>query len=113
MLTPTPLRGAGAHTAPGRGYAVSSISINVNGVAQTRDVEPRMLLVHFLRDALGLTGTHVGCDTSQCGACTVLLDGAAVRRGPHLLPPGVGGPLHHQAHRGPGSQARAPHRALS
>ena len=58
---------------------MSSISINVNGVAQTRDVEPRMLLVHFLRDALGLTGTHVGCDTSQCGACTVLLDGAAVQ----------------------------------
>ena len=58
---------------------MSSISINVNGVAQTRDVEPRMLLVHFLRDALGLTGTHVGCDTSQCGACTVLLDGAAVK----------------------------------
>ena len=58
---------------------MSSISINVNGVAQTRDVEPRMLLVHFLRDALGLTGTHVGCDTSQCGACTVLLDGNAVK----------------------------------
>src|SRR5207253_136959 len=79
MLTPTPLRGAGAHTAPGRGYAVSSISINVNGVAQTRDVESRLLLVHFLRDALGLTGTHVGCDTSNCGACTVLLGGTPVK----------------------------------
>jgi carbon-monoxide dehydrogenase small subunit len=59
--------------------AVSSITIQVNGVAETRDVEPRMLLVHFLRDVLGLTGTHVGCDTSQCGACTVLLDGRSVK----------------------------------
>jgi len=58
---------------------VSSIAIEVNGVAQTREVEPRVLLVHFLRDVLGLTGTHVGCDTSQCGACTVLLDGKAVK----------------------------------
>src|SRR2546430_1161486 len=57
--------------APGRGFHVSSVTIQVNGVAQTREVEPRMLLVHFLRDELGLTGTHVGCDTSQCGACTV------------------------------------------
>ena len=58
---------------------MSSIAIEVNGVAQTREVEPRVLLVHFLRDVLGLTGTHVGCDTSQCGACTVLLDGKAVK----------------------------------
>jgi len=58
---------------------VSSVTIQVNGVAQTREVEPRMLLVHFLRDELGLTGTHVGCDTSQCGACTVLIDGMAVK----------------------------------
>jgi carbon-monoxide dehydrogenase small subunit len=58
---------------------VSSVTIEVNGTSQTRDVEPRLLLVHFLRDVLGLTGTHVGCDTSQCGACTVLLDGAAVK----------------------------------
>jgi aerobic carbon-monoxide dehydrogenase small subunit len=58
---------------------VASITIKVNGVSETRDVEPRVLLVHFLRDVLGLTGTHVGCDTSQCGACTVLLDGAAVK----------------------------------
>jgi len=58
---------------------VSSVTIQVNGVAQTREVEPRMLLVHFLRDELGLTGTHVGCDTSQCGACTVLIDGKAVK----------------------------------
>ncbi|HET9753285.1 MAG TPA: (2Fe-2S)-binding protein [Myxococcales bacterium] len=58
---------------------MASITIKVNGVSETRDVEPRVLLVHFLRDVLGLTGTHVGCDTSQCGACTVLLDGAAVK----------------------------------
>ena len=58
---------------------MASVSIQVNGVNESRDVEPRVLLVHFLRDVLGLTGTHVGCDTSQCGACTVLLDGAAVK----------------------------------
>ena len=56
-----------------------TVSITVNGVKQTRPVEPRMLLVHFLRDVLGLTGTNVGCDTSQCGACTVLMDGNAVK----------------------------------
>ena len=61
------------------GGCVASITMKVNGVSETRDVEPRVLLVHFLRDVLGLTGTHVGCDTSQCGACTVLLDGAAVK----------------------------------
>jgi len=58
---------------------VASIAINVNGVSEARDIEPRVLLVHFLRDVLGLTGTHVGCDTGQCGACTVLLDGTAVK----------------------------------
>ncbi|MBM4421763.1 MAG: (2Fe-2S)-binding protein [Chloroflexi bacterium] len=56
-----------------------SVSITVNGVEHTQEVEPRLLLVHFLRDTLGLTGTNVGCDTSQCGSCTVLLDGAAVK----------------------------------
>jgi len=55
------------------------ISITVNGVQQQREVEPRMLLVHFLRDVLGLTGTNIGCDTSQCGACTVHLDGVSVK----------------------------------
>ena len=58
---------------------MASVTITVNGVRETRDVESRVLLVHFLRDVLGLTGTHVGCDTSQCGACTVLLDGVAVK----------------------------------
>jgi len=56
-----------------------AISINVNGVDTTAEVEPRLLLVHYLRDALGLTGTHVGCETSICGACTLLLDGQAVK----------------------------------
>ncbi len=55
------------------------VSISVNGRAIQRDVEPRLLLVHFLRDVLGLTGTKIGCDTSQCGSCTVLLDGIAVK----------------------------------
>ena len=56
-----------------------AISINVNGVDHAGEVEPRLLLVHYLRDVLGLTGTHVGCETSLCGACTVLLDGQAVK----------------------------------
>jgi carbon-monoxide dehydrogenase small subunit len=55
------------------------VTISVNGRAIQRDVEPRLLLVHFLRDVAGLTGTKVGCDTSQCGTCTVLLDGVAVK----------------------------------
>ena len=56
-----------------------AISINVNGVDHAADVEPRMLLVHYLRDVLSLTGTHVGCETSICGACTILIDGQAVK----------------------------------
>ena len=55
------------------------IQLTVNGVQRQADVEPRQLLVSFLREQLGLTGTHIGCDTSQCGACTVLLDGRAVK----------------------------------
>ncbi len=55
------------------------IRITVNGVEHAATVEPRTLLVYFLRDALGLTGTHVGCDTSQCGACTIHLNGRAVK----------------------------------
>src|SRR6476620_5178053 len=55
------------------------VSITVNGERHELDVEPRLLLVHLLRDRLGLTGTHVGCDTSNCGACTVHLDGDAVK----------------------------------
>lgn len=55
------------------------VTMTVNGVSYTRDVEPRTLLVYFLREHLGLTGTHVGCDTSSCGACTVLMNGKAVK----------------------------------
>jgi carbon-monoxide dehydrogenase small subunit len=55
------------------------VSMTVNGEAVTRDVEPRMLLVHFLRDVLDLTGTHWGCDTSNCGACVVLMDDKPVK----------------------------------
>ena len=56
-----------------------SITLNVNGAARTVEVEPRALLVYVLRDELDLTGTHIGCDTSQCGACTVLIDGHAIK----------------------------------
>ena len=56
-----------------------SIEVRVNGSTYRREVEPRLLLVHFLREVLGLTGTHVGCDTSSCGACTVLLGDLAVK----------------------------------
>ena len=56
-----------------------TITVTVNGRRHSADVEPRLLLVHFLRDQLGLTGTHIGCETSLCGACTVLLDGATVK----------------------------------
>jgi carbon-monoxide dehydrogenase small subunit len=55
------------------------VSVTVNGRRYDRTIEPRLLLVHFLRDTLNLTGTKIGCDTSQCGACTVLLDGVAVK----------------------------------
>src|SRR5205085_6325318 len=56
-----------------------TVTVTVNGKTYQNEVEPRLLLVHYLRDVLGLTGTHVGCDTSQCGACTVLFDGKAVK----------------------------------
>jgi carbon-monoxide dehydrogenase small subunit len=55
------------------------ITVTVNGVEQTHDVEPRLLLVHYVREVLGLTGTNVGCDTSSCGACSLHLDGEAVK----------------------------------
>src|SRR5260370_23252563 len=56
-----------------------AITVTVNGQQHHSQVEPRMLLVHYLRDVLDLTGTHIGCDTSQCGACTVLLNGDSVK----------------------------------
>jgi aerobic carbon-monoxide dehydrogenase small subunit len=55
------------------------VTLTVNGAERAADVEPRMLLVHLLRESFGLTGTHIGCDTSNCGACTVLLDGNPVK----------------------------------
>ncbi len=60
------------------------INVTVNGIEHADDVEPRTLLVHFLRERLGLTGAHVGCETSICGACTVLMDGRAVKSCTHL-----------------------------
>ena len=56
-----------------------SVRLRVNGGEHRRDIEPRLLLVHFLREVCGLTGTHVGCETGICGACTVLMDGSAVK----------------------------------
>jgi carbon-monoxide dehydrogenase small subunit len=56
-----------------------AITVKVNGVEHAAEVEPRLLLVHFLRENLRLTGTHIGCDTSHCGACTVVLDGRAIK----------------------------------
>ena len=55
------------------------VTTTVNGVASTHDVEPRLLLVHYIREVLGLTGTHIGCDTTSCGACTIMLNGLAVK----------------------------------
>ena len=57
----------------------SAVTMTVNGASRTAEIEPRTLLVHLLREHLNLTGTHVGCDTSNCGACTVWLDGEAVK----------------------------------
>jgi carbon-monoxide dehydrogenase small subunit len=65
--------------APTQAVGVRPLALTVNGTPHTGEVETRLLLVHFLREGLGLTGTHVGCDTSSCGACTVLLDGVPVK----------------------------------
>ncbi len=59
--------------------ATQSITVTINGEAKSAEVEDRLLLVHLIRDNCGLTGTHIGCDTTHCGACTVLLDGTAVK----------------------------------
>jgi len=55
------------------------ISLTINGKLQTNEVEPRLLLIHYLREVVGLTGPHIGCETSTCGACTVMLDGKAIK----------------------------------
>ncbi len=65
--------------APAAGVPTKRVTINVNGEARTVDVEPRLLLAHLLRQGLKLTGTHTGCDTTNCGACTVLFDGRPVK----------------------------------
>lgn len=57
----------------------ATVTVTINGQQRSAEVEPRLLLVHFIRETLGLTGTHIGCDTSNCGACTILLDGRAVK----------------------------------
>src|SRR5262245_28198306 len=57
----------------------TKVKIKVNGLDRSAEIEPRLLLVHFIREVLGLTGTHIGCDTTHCGACTVLLDGKPVK----------------------------------
>jgi aerobic carbon-monoxide dehydrogenase small subunit len=64
--------------------ATHQITVTVNGRPYSVEVEPRLLLVHLLRENLGLTGTHVGCDTSHCGACTVLVDGVPIKSCTHL-----------------------------
>lgn len=88
--------------------SVLSVSLTVNGVLRTNDVEPRTLLVHYLRDDLRLTGTHVGCDTSNCGACTVILDGAAVKSCTILAVQARGGELTTvEGLTGPGEQLSA------
>ncbi|HEU0337396.1 MAG TPA: (2Fe-2S)-binding protein [Gaiellaceae bacterium] len=65
--------------APATGAALHRVAVTVNGRPREADVEARLLLVHFIRQTLGLTGTHVGCDTTSCGACTVLVDGLPVK----------------------------------
>ncbi len=80
------------------------ISVTVNGAAHEADVEPRLLLVHFLRDTLGLTGTHVGCDTSNCGACTVHVDGESAKSCTMLAVQADG--RERQDHRGDGRRRR-------
>ena len=55
------------------------VKMTINGVSYSHEVEPRLLLVHYIREAVGLTGTHIGCDTSQCGACTIIMNGLAVK----------------------------------
>ena len=79
---PKPKRAA-AKRAPAKQAAAASaqrrITFTINGVSRSAEAEPRMLLAHFIRDELRLTGTHIGCDTTSCGACTVIMDGKAVK----------------------------------
>jgi aerobic carbon-monoxide dehydrogenase small subunit len=76
MTMATEVQKATPVAAPPRTHTVD---VTVNGERRSAEVEPRMLLVHFLRETLGLRGTHIGCDTSSCGACTVLMDGVPIK----------------------------------
>jgi aerobic carbon-monoxide dehydrogenase small subunit len=76
MKMATEVEQAAPVTTPTRTHTVT---VTVNGERRSAEVEPRMLLVHFLRETLGLRGTHIGCDTSSCGACTVLMDGVPIK----------------------------------
>jgi aerobic carbon-monoxide dehydrogenase small subunit len=76
MTMSTEVQKAAPVAAPPRTHTVA---VTVNGERRSAEVEPRMLLVHFLRETLGLRGTHIGCDTSSCGACTVLMDGVPIK----------------------------------
>ena len=78
------------------------ITVTVDGITYEEEVEPRLLLVHLLRDRLGKTGTPIGCDTSNCGACTVLLDGKSVKSCSVLAVQADGS--RHRHHRGPGAR---------
>src|SRR3989442_9996944 len=70
----------GRHGAFGRGDRVAhAIAVTVNGTTHRHEVEPRLLLVYYLREVLGLTGTHIGCDTTSCGTCTIIMNGQAVK----------------------------------
>jgi carbon-monoxide dehydrogenase small subunit len=69
----------GASSRANWGVPTVQITVNVNGTSHTDDVEPRTLLVHYIRDSLGLTGTNIGCDTSSCGACTLHVNGESVK----------------------------------
>ena len=88
-------------------FAAVPIKVTVNGVKHEAVVEPRTLLVYFLREHLGLTGTHVGCDTSQCGACTIQLNGRAVKSCTILAAQANGSGNHHRR------RSRARRRAAS
>ena len=91
---------------PARRHAMHQVSLTVNGTPHTESIEGRTLLVELLRETLGLTGTHVGCDTSQCGACVVHVDGRSVKACTMLAMQGRGRPGHHHRGAGPPRTAR-------